>query len=204
MTDPAVPSDPRREHWHTDRDGVAHRVETLPVDALDRAGEHEPIPDPFVRRSQWRLWLDLVDKDVKGRATPAEAARLRLPEHLIDWNRALVALLHDVEGAITDSAARMRAHPGRTDAAGDVRAAYLVEKAEHDRRFASRARFLRGVKARQEEARFLLRQAHVDTHLTVGGLLGEFARIEEYLSRNDVEQALRIARGCLARARGAE
>lgn len=162
-------------------------------------------PEPTYRRSPWAAFLTQVERDIKGLATAAESARLREPENLVSWAQALVAVQKDVEGVIAEQKARFRMNPGRlAHPRSPEHRAYLVEKRTHDERLARRIRFLRSVEQCRDEARALLDRAGLDGHVTAGELLETLLRVEELLSRDDIEAALRLTRSTVDYAREAD
>lgn len=145
--------------------------------------------------SGWREWCELTAADVRGLATPVDAAALRRPENLIAWLRALNYVKADVDAHIGDSQLRLRGH---APAVGERPSrSYLTLKREHDNRHARRIRFKRSVEARIEECRFLIDRHAINPRGTFGGLVNNMARIADLLERDDLENALRLARQAL-------
>lgn len=153
----------------------------------------------FVKRPPWRLWCELVVREVKGEASIEDAHLLRERDSLIAWVRALNQVKLDAQTHDADARLRLRTLcpvPG-----APASAAYLDAKREFEWRHAARVRFLRGVEARLEECKHLLDVAGLDWHQTVGNLLATLVKAEELLLRDDLDAALGLVRSVLARAR---
>jgi hypothetical protein len=156
------------------------------------------VSEVFVRRPPWRLWCELVAREVRGDASPEDAAEVRRQDNLIAWMRALNQLKCDTEAHDGDARLRLKSlaptKPGEPPSEH-----YLGQKREFEWRHAGRVKFMRGVAARIEECRHLLHAAGIDWRLTVGDLLGSLLRIEELLMRDDIDGALGVARTSLDR-----
>lgn len=151
----------------------------------------------FTKRPPWLLWCELVAREVRGQARIEDAHMLREPDNLVAWARALNQIRNDVDAHMGDARLRLQALkplPGEYPSEE-----YLVAKREYERRHAGRVRFKRGVEARLEEVKHLLESAGIDVRLSVGDLLSALLRIEELLTRDDIDGALGCARMYLKR-----
>ena len=151
--------------------------------------------ETFVRRPLWQLWCEQVIRDIRGEATPSEAAELREPENLVSWMQALHYAAADIDARIGDAKLRLRTlapAPGTQPSP-----AYLDAKREYDARHARRIRFRAGIEARVDECRFLLNKHLVKPEETAGYLITVLSKVEDLLDRDEVEGALRLAKNTL-------
>lgn len=163
----------------------------------------QPSVPVFPTVNAWRQLLELTIRDVKGTASPAISAHLRLPENLIAWYRALITMRQSVEAQIGDARARLKARAAETNAATGLDPQYLAVKAEHDARLAPRLRFLQSVRARQTECIHLMAVAGVNHFLTVEGLLAVVMETLDLLEVDDVGAARGKLAGVVRHAQGA-
>lgn len=142
--------------------------------------------------SLWKAWCEQVTSDVRGLATPVEAAELREPGNLIAWLRALNYAKADVDAHIGDSRLRLQSMSPPSGTAPSPE--YILAKREHDERHARRVKFKRGVEQRLEECRYLLDVHAINPRGTYGGMVSNLARIVDLLERDDLESALALAK----------
>lgn len=147
-----------------------------------------PAPSDYTEGADvWQWWLDAATRDVRHEADDETYWRLRQPENLVRWQRALAVLEGDVNARMGDARLRLesqRPEPGHPD-----RKAWHDLKREHNDRHAGRVRFRNAVVERMKECRFRLAENGIDERLSPEAMLEIVQRAHEMLDRDDLDAA---------------
>lgn len=146
-------------------------------------------------------FADLVARDVRGDATPAEAAYLRQPGTLDAWLGEITALRERVEGHLTAHRAKWNAtHAECLQAGNSGRLRWYQEKAALDTQRRKVRRFQESVFVREREVRNLIKARNAATGPAVpratllaglDDLRGQVAELRAHVAR--LERQLAVA-----------
>lgn len=150
----------------------------------------------------WTQWLTDTSLDVKGEADPETSARLREPQNLIRWLRALSALDGDVNARIGEG--RLRLEAAKPDSDSPERKAWYDMRREYTDRHARQVRFRNSVHSRRLECRARLAEHGLSERLAVETVLETVARASDMLDRDDIDAASALLNSVLRDAQAAE